>query len=117
MILHFCPARDWEAVPGGGSYRAASLDETGFIHCSERGTVHLPANAVAAGRTDLVLLWIEEGRLDVPVRWEPGDPAEPDGAWFPYVYGPIPTSAVVSVTSYLPGPDGRFRPPSPAPGG
>ncbi|MEY7970946.1 DUF952 domain-containing protein [Saccharomonospora xinjiangensis] len=117
MILHFCPARDWEAVPDGGSYRAASLDEVGFIHCSDPGTVHLPANRLASGRKDLVLLRIDPERLTVPVRWEPGEPGDDNGVWFPHVYGPIPVSAVVAVVPYLPGPDGRFRPPPAMPGG
>ncbi|MGW9308935.1 DUF952 domain-containing protein [Saccharomonospora azurea] len=117
MLLHFCPAADWEAVPDGGEYRTASLDEAGFVHCSEYGTVHLPANALAEGRTDLVLLRIDPGRLDVPVRWEPGDPADPAGVWFPHVYGAIPSTAVVSAEPYLPGPDGRFAPPRPTFGG
>ncbi|WP_197319756.1 DUF952 domain-containing protein [Saccharomonospora sp. NB11] len=115
MLLHFCPAADWEAA--GESYRTASLDEQGFVHCSEYGTVHLPANALAGGRTDLVLLTIDPELLDAPVRWEPGDPADPDGVWFPHVYGPIPRSAVVSVEPYEPGPDGRFVPPRPTFGG
>lgn len=110
MILHFCPAADWEAAADSGTYRAASLDDVGFIHCSDPGTVHLPANALCAGRTDLVLLWIDPRLLDVPVRWEPGDASAPEGPWFPHVYGPVPTSAVVAVHPFPPDVDGSFRP-------
>ena len=39
MILHMCSAEEWAAVPEGGSYRAASLDTEGFIHCSDPGTL------------------------------------------------------------------------------
>jgi uncharacterized protein (DUF952 family) len=29
---------------------------------------------------------------------------------FPHLYGPVPTSAVIAVTDYRPGEDGRFAP-------
>lgn len=107
MILHIT-GRD-DHTPGE-SYRAPSLDTEGFIHCSDPGTVHLPANRLFAGRDDLVLLWIDPAALDVPLRWEPGHPTDPAGVWFPHVYGPIPPAAVVAVHPFQAGPDG-FRPP------
>jgi uncharacterized protein (DUF952 family) len=62
----------------------------------------------ARGRTDLVVLEIDEARLDAPAVWEEGDPPHPDGKLFPHVYGPIPVAAVVRVTDLLPGSDGTF---------
>ncbi|WP_019811333.1 DUF952 domain-containing protein [Saccharomonospora halophila] len=112
MILHLCPADVWNAVPPGEPYRAASLADVGFVHCSDPGTVHFPADRLYAGRTDLVLLRLDPARLDVPVRWEPADPPEPGAPWFPHVYGPIPPEAVVSVHPFPPGPDGFFRLPA-----
>jgi uncharacterized protein (DUF952 family) len=107
VILHICARADWP--PADGLYRADSLATEGFIHCSDRGTVHLPANRLFAGRTDLVLLLVDPDRLDAPLRWEP---AEPGGPWFPHVYGPIPADAVVSVHDFPPGPDGKFELPA-----
>jgi uncharacterized protein (DUF952 family) len=109
VILHICTAAEWAAVPAGGEYRAPSLDIAGFIHCSDPGTTHLPANALYAGRTDLVLLEIDPDRLGVPLRWEPGQPVHPSGIWFPHVYGPIPREAVLAVHEFTVGPDGSFR--------
>jgi uncharacterized protein (DUF952 family) len=109
VILHICSADEWTAVPPGGEYRAASLATAGFIHCSDPGTAHLPANALYAGRTDLVLLEIDPGRVDAPVRWEAGVPEHPSGAWFPHIYGPIPRIAVVAAHPFPPGLDGSFR--------
>ncbi|MDI5979089.1 DUF952 domain-containing protein [Amycolatopsis magusensis] len=108
MLLHICSAQDW-ASSEGGDYRAPSLDDAGFIHCSDFGTAHLPADALYAGRTDLVLLEIDPARLGVPVRWEDGAPPHPAGVRFPHVYGPIPRAAVVAVHEFPPGPDGRFH--------
>lgn len=95
----------------GASYRAASLGVEGFVHCSDFGTVHLPANRLFAGRTDLLLLVIDPAKLDVPLRWEPGSPPSPDGVWFPHIYGPIPPAAVVAVHDFPPTPEG-FRLPA-----
>lgn len=103
MILHITTLEDYRP---GEPYHAPTLDTEGFVHCSDFGTVHLPANRIFAGRTDLVLLEIDPARLDVPLRWEPGAPPDPNGAWFPHVYGDIPPEAVVNVHPFLPGPDG-----------
>lgn len=110
MLLHICGRDDWRP---GVVYLGDTLDTEGFIHCSDPGTVHLPANNFFAGRTDLLLLEIDPARLDVPVRWEPGDPANPSGVWFPHVYGPIPSEAVVATHEFPLPEDGSFTPPGP----
>jgi uncharacterized protein (DUF952 family) len=109
MILHGCSRESWTAAAAAGTYTGDTLHSEGFVHCSDAGTVHLPMTALFRGRTDLVLLEIDPRLLDVPVRWEPGDPADPQGgAWFPHVYGPIPATAVVAVHDLVPEPDGSF---------
>jgi uncharacterized protein (DUF952 family) len=108
--LHICPRGHWDTA--GERYSAGSLDSVGFVHCSDFGTAHLPANALFAGRRDLVLLQIDPGRLDVPLRWEEGNPPDPAGLYFPHVYGSVPRDAVVGVHEFPPGDDGRFRLPN-----
>jgi len=114
-IVHFCPRQAWAAAQAAGEYRADSLATEGFVHCSAPEQVHLPANALAHGRTDLVLLEIQPDRLPSPVRWEPGGPDDPATLRFPHVYGPIPLDAVVAVHDFPPGPDGSFAPFEPRP--
>jgi uncharacterized protein (DUF952 family) len=97
-ILHFCPVEAWQAARRAGGYALAGAE---FIHCSTADQVHLPANTLHPGRTDLVLLEIDEARLPEPPRYEEG---------FPHVYGPIPLDAIVAVHEYRPGPDGLFGP-------
>lgn len=111
MILHICGQDEW---PPKGQYQPASLDTEGFIHCSDYGTVHLPAKALFAGRTDLVLLVIDPNLLDAPVRWEPAsDAVDPTaGPWFPHVYGPITERAVVAVHTFEPDAKGDFTLPT-----
>jgi len=110
VFVHLCSADEWRAAQQSGERRPESLDEVGFVHLSTPEQVHLPANRLYAGRTDLVLLHIDPARLSSPVRWEPGVPADPNGMEFPHLYGPLPAGAVIRVTRYLPGVDGRFAP-------
>jgi uncharacterized protein (DUF952 family) len=110
VILHIADRAEWERARAAGEVRPESLAAQGFVHCSDYGTLHLPANSFYAGRTDLLLLVIDPDQ--VPVRWEEGDPPVPGGPWFPHVYGPIPVSAVVATHGFPPGPDGRFSLPA-----
>jgi len=111
MILHICPRSVWEAAAATGVYEADTLATQGFIHCSTAEQVHLPATALFRGRSDLLLLEIDEARLPVEVTWEEGDPPHPDGLLFPHLYAALPTAAVVAVREYRPNPDGSFSPP------
>ena len=104
--MHLCDAWAWshaqqcrELIPDPGS---------GFVHLSSPKQVHLPANRLYRGRRDLVLLHIDPGRLDSPLRWEPGVSTDPAAMLFPHLYGPIPVDAVIKVSAYQPGPDGEF---------
>ncbi len=110
MILHISGRDEWAAARERGEIRPDSLDDVGFVHCSDPGSVHLPANLFYAGRTDLLLLVVDPTGL--PVKWEPGEPRHPTGVWFPHVHGPIPVSSVVRVVEFPPGDDGEFRPPT-----
>ena len=110
MLLHICAADDWRLARDRGEHCPASLGVLGFIHLSGPDQVHLPANRLYAGRTDLVLLHVDPDRLSAPVRWEPGVPTDPESMLFPHLYGPLPADAVTSVTPYLPGAGGRFSP-------
>lgn len=108
MILHIISRSEWVRAQAVGERVTPSLAAQGFVHCADRGTVTVPANAIYAGRTDLLLLLIDPALVPSPVRWEAGDPPHPDGLWFPHVHGPIPTSAVVGAHDFPPEPDGRF---------
>lgn len=109
-FVHLCSCDEWTTAVRCGARRPSSLTEVGFVHLSAPQQVHLPANRLYAGRTDLVLLHIDGARLSSPVRWEPGVPTDPDGMEFPHLYGELPVAAVIRVTPYEPGPDGLFAP-------
>jgi uncharacterized protein (DUF952 family) len=109
-LVHLCSAADWRAAQAIGEHRPESLDANGFVHLSTPEQVHLPADRLYAGRTDLVLLRIDAALLTSSIRWEPGVATDPDSMVFPHLYGPVPAAAVISITPYRPGPNGRFVP-------
>jgi uncharacterized protein (DUF952 family) len=108
VLVHLCSNDDWEVGQRLGALRPESLETVGFVHLSALEQVHLPANRLYAGRTDLVLLRIDAARLSSPVRWEPGVPTDPAGMVFPHLYGELPVHAVINVTPYVPDETGRF---------
>lgn len=108
LLLHLCGAEDWHEAQRTGEVRPESLTEVGFVHLSGPWQVHLPANRLFPGRTDLVALHIDPAALHVPVRWEPGVPGDPESMLFPHAYGALPVSAVVAVQAYRPDSAGRF---------
>lgn len=110
VLLHLCSTDDWSRAQARGELRPESLADAGFVHLSTPEQVHLPANRLYRGRTDLVLLNIDPARLASPVRWEPGVATDPEAMLFPHLYGPLPIGAVIDVTSYRPGADGVFPP-------
>ena len=112
MILHITSKSEWAAAQTRGEYSAPSLQTEGFIHCSTEDQVLHVANAFYAGRTDLVLLKLDEAQLKPELKWEPpaGLPApgisESDS--FPHIFGPINLTAVASVLDFVPDPAGNF---------
>jgi uncharacterized protein (DUF952 family) len=63
------------------------------------------ANRLFAGRSDLVLLEVDRGRLTCTVVDEN---LEGGTDLFPHIYGPLPMAAVVRVHDFPCGPAGRF---------
>lgn len=95
MIYHIAERQDWDARTD--HYVAPSLEREGFIHFSTAGQLHRTAAAVFPGRTDLVLLVVDEDLLGLEAVFE--DLAG-TGEEFPHVYGPIPVKAVVEADHY-----------------
>ncbi len=110
VLLHLISSVEWSSAKTEGELRPESLSSAGFVHLSTPEQVHLPANRLYRGRDDLVLLHIDPARLGAPIRWESGVATDPESMLFPHLYGGLPVSAVIKVTSYRPGIDGIFPP-------
>jgi uncharacterized protein (DUF952 family) len=98
-IFHIAQRHVWETARDTGvPYTMSTLDLTleqeGFIHCS-RSMAQVEgvlSRYYADVKDELVLLVIDPSLLDAPVRLEPaGD------EFFPHIYGPIQSSAVIDV--------------------
>ena len=111
MIFHIARAVDWDAARAAGDYRVSTLGRTledeGFIHCSADAAQGAGVlQRFYAGVDDaLVVLTIDPDRVPAEIRFEV--PAGANEA-FPHIYGPLPTSAVISVRRAMVTPDGRF---------
>ena len=106
MILHITSNTEWLAAKQRGEYVAPSLQSEGFIHCSTEIQVLHVANAFYRGRNDLVLLKLDEAKLNSELKWEPpaGPPAPgiSESDKFPHIYGPINLTAVSVVFDFPP---------------
>ncbi len=116
MILHITSRAEWNEAQTRGEYIAPSLKTEGFIHCSTEKQVLHVANAFYRGRTDLVLLTIDEAKLKPGLKWEaPAGPPAPgisESDSFPHIFGPINLTAVASVQDFAPDSAGIFILPS-----
>lgn len=106
MILHITSKQEWLDAQTRGEYVAPSLTSEGFIHCSTDKQILNVANAFYRGRTDLVVLSLDETRIRSEVKWEApaGPPAEniSEADLFPHIYGPINLDAIASVLDFQP---------------
>ena len=97
-ILHLTTAEDWAQAQRAGSYtvstRGRTLEQEGYIHCSEQHQVEAVRQQYFDKVTDLVLLEVETDLLTAP--WRSEQPAGMAEA-YPHVYGPIDLAAVVEV--------------------
>jgi uncharacterized protein (DUF952 family) len=98
QVFHLTTAPDWAAAQKQGGYtvstRGRSLDDEGFIHCSQAEQVEATRERYYSDVPDLVLLVIETDLLTSPWRVEqlPGTDQP-----YPHVYGPVDLAAVVEV--------------------
>jgi uncharacterized protein (DUF952 family) len=107
FILHITSRAAWLEGKALGRYTAESLEQAGFIHCSNAGQVLRVAGLLYSGQSGLVLLVIDPDRLTSELHWEPGTDLASE--LFPHVYGPINPEAVVRVVDFIPGSNGQFE--------
>jgi uncharacterized protein (DUF952 family)/GNAT superfamily N-acetyltransferase len=111
VLLHLVTTAQWRDAVAGGVIAPPSLAEVGFVHLSTPEQVHLPANRLLGGRSDVWLLVLDPARIPAGIRYEPGVATDPGSMRFPHAYGPVPLASVTAVLPYRCGPDGRFAAP------
>ena len=105
-IYHIVPRAEWEMALKKGVYEPESLATEGFIHCSTRAQVVGTANFLFKGQQDLILLHIEEEKLETDVIYEDLYQA---GKLFPHIYSPLKTAHVSRLVDFPCRPDGTFQ--------
>ena len=91
MIYHVTTKKNWETALHNGSYITASLATEGFIHNSTIEQVAGVLQRYYTGQTDLVLLHINEEKLNAELKYEL---APSVNEMFPHIFGAINLEAV-----------------------
>lgn len=105
-LLHLVPAAAWTAEPDR-PYAPASLEAEGFVHCSPdvATTLAVATAFYSDAQRPLLVLHLDESRLQAPVVREAAVPVPPPGVaddvLFPHVRGPLDRDAVVRVQQVL----------------
>ena len=98
-ILHLAADSDW-ADRSSSHYQPAAFEAEGFVHCCTPAQLPGVVSRYYEGRSDVVMLLLDESKLDAPLVWED---TSGSGDEFPHVYGPIALEAVLSCLPFDPG--------------
>ncbi|MFC7054338.1 DUF952 domain-containing protein [Hansschlegelia quercus] len=102
-IYKITPEAPWREAEAAGVFAGAPVDlADGYIHFSTASQARETAAKHFAGQDDLLLVAIDAAALGTALKWEPSR----GGALFPHLYGPLPLSAVRSVSPLPLAPDG-----------
>ncbi len=94
IIYHVTTAAEWKDAKEKNYYEAPSLKTEGFIHCSSQHQVAGVLERYFEGKTGLVKLVIDTGRLtsNYVEEW-----SKASMDTFPHIYGPINIDAVIDI--------------------
>lgn len=107
-ICHITTREAWQTAVD--AYIPDNFNADGFIHCATIKQVLIPANELFHGQTDLVLLCIDEEKVQAPVIYED---CYNTGLQFPHIYGVLNKEAIVQVVNFPANEDGSFSLPPP----
>lgn len=105
MIYHIISKQAWMEAQGKDKYEPPSLLTDRFIHCSTEAQVSGVANTMYTGRTDLLVLGIQEDQVDAEIIFE--DLYELNQL-YPHIYGGLNLNAVRKVYCLEADKDGFF---------
>lgn len=94
MIYHVTTQQSWKEALKKNSYEHASLAKENFIHACSREQLSGVLNRYYQGKTDLLLLHIEETKLSSTLQY---DHSPSVNETFPHIYGAINIDAVVQI--------------------
>lgn len=104
-IYHITTKSLWAKQKNSKYFLAPPLEKDGFIHCSTENQTIPTLNRRFKGKTDLILLKIDEDKVDSKIIYED---LSKMGKKHPHIYGQIPTKAVTDILNLKPGKNGEF---------
>lgn len=98
IIIHSVKEAFWNGYRDKPYYGEDSLEQFGFIHCSEVSTYQWVAPNFKEETDPYVLLVIDTDLLQSPLIWED---LRNCGMFYPHIYGLLNTDAVIAVLPHL----------------
>ena len=95
MIYHITTKQQWEDAQTNGFFEEPSIHTEGFIHNSTAEQVAGVLERYYKGKIDLLLLHIDETKLDAELKYEL---APSVNEMFPHLFGPLNLNAVVKTS-------------------
>jgi len=95
MIYHITSSKEWAMQAEKAEFTPGDYYREGFIHCCSHDQVTGVLERYFKGKTDLLLLHIEEVKLKAELKYEPSTNNEK----FPHIYGGINKDAIVDVSA------------------
>lgn len=93
VVYKLVDRAEWARARAAGAYDGSAVDQAdGYIHMSTTAQLAETARRHYAGRDRLMLVAVGPSALGEALRWGPSR----GGDLFPHLYGPLPTSAVLS---------------------
>ncbi|CAN7319506.1 DUF952 domain-containing protein [Mesorhizobium sp. LjNodule214] len=109
IIYKIAPEALWREAEKNGCFAGAPIDiADGFIHFSTAAQVRETAAKHFAGQADLLLIAIDDSRLNDALKYE----VSRGGALFPHLYAPLDLEAVIWVRPLPLGTDGLHQLPA-----
>lgn len=96
MIYHITTKKSWVEAKHQRTYKPNTLRDNGFIHCSSKNQVALVANLLYKNKKNLVLLEIDEKKVNSSVVFED---LKGHGT-FPHIYGELNIDAVINAYDF-----------------
>ncbi|MDR8390941.1 DUF952 domain-containing protein [Aliifodinibius sp. S!AR15-10] len=105
IIFHLVTQPEWKAHQDAGLYKPESLEDEGFIHCSNGSQVQEVANRYFKGEKELMLVVIDAASVEADVKMESASDSDEK---FPHIKGPLNIDAIIDKIQLLPEDDGTF---------
>jgi uncharacterized protein (DUF952 family) len=93
MIYHITTVQDWRSQENKAEFFPADYSKEGFIHCCTPSQLSGVLERYFKGKTDLVLIQLDESKLTAELKYE----ISTNDEQFPHLYGPINREAVMKV--------------------